>query len=65
MTEGQTNHLLRSTTLMVPCPWASPAMQFLAAHPEIPFGIHLTVISDFAEFVEFVAKKMPDAHHKL
>ncbi len=38
--------LVRSTTVMVPCPWALHAMHFLAGHPEIPFGIHLTVISD-------------------
>jgi hypothetical protein len=38
--------LVHSTTLMVPCPWALHAMHFLADHPEIPFGIHLTVISD-------------------
>jgi predicted glycoside hydrolase/deacetylase ChbG (UPF0249 family) len=38
--------LVRSTTLMVPCPWALHAMHFLADHPNIPFGIHLTVISD-------------------
>lgn len=38
--------LARSTTLMVPCPWALHAMRFLGDHPEIPFGIHLTVMSD-------------------
>lgn len=37
---------VRSTTLMVPCPWAAEAMQFLAEHREQPFGIHLTAISD-------------------
>jgi predicted glycoside hydrolase/deacetylase ChbG (UPF0249 family) len=42
--------VLRSTTLMVPCPWALHAMHFLADHPEIPFGIHLTVISDWADY---------------
>lgn len=42
--------MVRSTTLMVPCPWALQAMHFLAGHPEIPFGIHLTVISDPAEY---------------
>ena len=31
--------VVHSTTLMVPCPWAPQAMRFLAAHPEIPFGI--------------------------
>jgi predicted glycoside hydrolase/deacetylase ChbG (UPF0249 family) len=38
--------LVRSTTLMVPCPWALHAMHFLASHPEIPFGVHLTAICD-------------------
>lgn len=36
-----------STTLMVPCPWASHAMQLLQAHPEIAFGVHLTLVRDF------------------
>ena len=42
LTEG----VVTSTTLMVPCPWALHAMQVLSDHPEISFGIHLTVISD-------------------
>src|SRR5690606_20041283 len=42
--------VLRSTTLMVCCPWALHAMRFLAAHPEIPFGVHLTAISDWADY---------------
>jgi hypothetical protein len=42
--------VLRSTTLMVPCPWASHAMHFLADHPEIPFGVHLTVISEWTHY---------------
>ncbi len=42
--------LVRSTSLMVPCPWALHAMHFLADHLEIPFGIHLTVISDPTEY---------------
>ncbi len=42
--------VLRSTTLMVPCPWALQAMHFLADHPEIAFGIHLTVISDWVDY---------------
>lgn len=41
-----TQGLVRSTTLMVPCPWALHAMQLLAAHPEIAFGVHLTAICD-------------------
>ena len=39
--------VLRSTTLMAPCPWAPHAMHFLRDHPEIAFGIHLTVLSEW------------------
>lgn len=42
--------VLRSTTVMVPCPWARHALRFLADHPELPFGVHLTVISDWADY---------------
>src|SRR5690242_3940252 len=42
LTEG----VASSTTLMVPCPWALHAMQLLADHPDIPFGVHLTIISE-------------------
>src|SRR5260370_4041799 len=31
---------------MVPCPWALHAMQMLSDHPDLSFGVHLTVISD-------------------
>lgn len=40
------NGLVRSTSLMVPCPWAPHAMRFLADNPGIPFGVHLTAICD-------------------
>lgn len=42
--------IVRSTTLMVPCPWALHAMHFLAAHPKISFGVHLTVISEWVNY---------------
>ena len=42
--------IAQSTTLMVPCPWALHAMHFLADHAEIPFGVHLTAISDWEEY---------------
>ncbi len=38
--------IAQSTTLMVPCPWALQAMAWLGEHPAIPFGVHLTVLSD-------------------
>ncbi len=42
--------ILCSTTLMVPCPWAVRAMHFLKDHPEVPFGVHLTAISDWPDY---------------
>jgi predicted glycoside hydrolase/deacetylase ChbG (UPF0249 family) len=41
---------VRSTSLMVPCAWAPQAMRYLAEHPEIPFGVHLTAIGDGADY---------------
>ena len=42
--------IVRSTTLMTPCPGAVEAMQMLAAHPDIAFGVHLTVINDLRTY---------------
>jgi chitin disaccharide deacetylase len=38
--------IVTSTTLMTPCPWAPHAMQLLREHPEMSFGVHLTLISE-------------------
>jgi predicted glycoside hydrolase/deacetylase ChbG (UPF0249 family) len=35
---------------MVPCPWALHAMHLLKENPDIPFGVHLTVICDPAHY---------------
>jgi predicted glycoside hydrolase/deacetylase ChbG (UPF0249 family) len=42
--------VVRSTSLMVPCPWALQAIHHLADHPEIPFGVHLTAICDSDDY---------------
>jgi len=47
---GYRNGIIRSTSLMVPCPWSLHAMQFLGMHPELPFGVHLTVVSEWADY---------------
>jgi hypothetical protein len=44
------NGIVRSTTLMAPCPWMLHAAHFLADHPEIPLGVHLTAISEWADY---------------
>jgi chitin disaccharide deacetylase len=46
ITEG----IATSTTLMVPCPWALHAIHFLRENPRIAFGVHLTAISDPADY---------------
>ena len=42
--------IVRSTSLMVPCPGAAQAMQLLRENPEIRFGVHLSVIRDIAHY---------------
>ena len=39
-----------STTLMTPCPWALHAMRLLRDHPELAFGVHLTIISEYPDY---------------
>lgn len=38
--------LVSSCSLMVPCPWRLHALQLLRDAPEIPFGVHLTAVSE-------------------
>ena len=42
--------IVRSTTLMAPCPWALHAMRLVRDHPDIACGVHLTVVSEFADY---------------
>lgn len=46
LTEG----IAQSTTVMVPCPWGLHALQALQEHPELAFGVHLTVVSDSSNY---------------
>lgn len=45
-----TDGVARSTTLMAPCPWARHAMRLLRDHPDVAFGVHLTVVSEFPDY---------------
>lgn len=42
--------VVRSTSLMAPCPWAPHAMRLLKENPDIPFGVHLTVVGDTSNY---------------
>ena len=44
--EAVTRGVATTCSLMTPCPAAADAMELLRRHPEIPFGIHLTVICE-------------------
>ena len=47
---ASTEGIVRSTSLMVPCPWALHAMRLLAEHPEVSFGVHLTVVCEVPHY---------------
>jgi chitin disaccharide deacetylase len=42
--------IVRSTSLMVPCPGAAEAMRLLKENPDLPFGVHLSVVRDIAHY---------------
>jgi predicted glycoside hydrolase/deacetylase ChbG (UPF0249 family) len=42
------NGIASSCSLMPPCPGARQALELLQERPDIPFGVHLTLICDFA-----------------
>lgn len=42
--------IARSTTLMVPCPGAAQAIDLLKQHPDLRFGVHLSIIRDIGHF---------------
>lgn len=41
---------LTSTSLMVPCPWFQEMANFCLAHPEIDYGIHLTLTGEWKTY---------------
>lgn len=42
--------IVRSTSLMAPCPGAPQAMQLLRDNPDLRFGVHLSVIRDIDDY---------------
>lgn len=44
------NGIVSSCSVMAPCPGARRALELLQDRPYIPFGIHLTLVSDFATY---------------
>jgi hypothetical protein len=44
------NGAVTSCTLMVPCPWSLHGIRLLKENPDIPFGVHLTVVSEHPNY---------------
>lgn len=42
--------LASSCTLMMPCPWALHGIHLLRENPSIPFGVHLTAVSEYEHY---------------
>lgn len=42
--------IVRSATVMAPCPWAPQALRWLREHPEFAFGVHLTLIAEHDDY---------------
>lgn len=50
ITRSLMDGIVMSTTLMAPCPWALHAMHWLVNHADVPFGVHLTALSDNVDY---------------
>lgn len=48
--QAMRNGIVSSTTVMTPCPWAPEALRLLAKNPDLPFGIHLTLIAEHTDY---------------
>ncbi|HRJ44316.1 MAG TPA: polysaccharide deacetylase family protein [Caldilineaceae bacterium] len=48
--ECQTVGLLKTGSVMMPCPWSPEIVQTAAAHPSLDLGVHLTLTSEWPQY---------------
>ncbi len=65
---GMLKGSISSTSLMVPCPWFYEMSQFFLRHPNLDYGIHLTLTGEWKTY-PFIpclsAKKVPSLVNEL
>ena len=48
--EALEKHLVTSATILVPCPWFPEAAEFARQHPNLDFGLHLALNSEWRPY---------------
>ncbi|SDC50462.1 polysaccharide deacetylase family protein [Niabella drilacis] len=48
--QAMTKGIIRSATIMPPCPWFNEIADFARTHPEYGFGVHLTLTSEWKHY---------------
>ncbi len=48
--KGMTEGMVNSASIMMPCPWSSEAAEYYRNHPDMDFGLHMTLTAEWKHF---------------